>query len=273
MRERGHAGDRDEVEEQLGPARVPFGLGRRARAGRRPAHLVAAHELTVARGVTARADAARERPGSPLWPSMTRAPREVSPSPAPPHGHEDLDPPADRPPQPPPGRHVRRARSLALGVHLRRRRTGWVRRDRLALDGHRRARPPERLPGGVTARGRCGLRDGRAAATATGWVDAPTDALPKMGKSPDEPGSAPFIPSQAWTARSPSQPASSPPWSSRPAPCRCWARPPGARTSRPTAAATSCSPTSATPSTRCTCSTCRPARSGCCTPSTSSPRR
>ena len=42
VRQRGHAGDGDEVEEQLGPARVPFGLGMPGRVG--------GHHLTVVRG-------------------------------------------------------------------------------------------------------------------------------------------------------------------------------------------------------------------------------
>ncbi len=76
----------------------------------------------------------------------------VSPGPVvPPLRHENLLPPADSPPQPPPERHVRRPRALALGVPVRRRGPRRQRLDRLALDGHRRPRPPGRDPRRVQA--------------------------------------------------------------------------------------------------------------------------
>jgi hypothetical protein len=80
------------------------------------------------------------------------------------HWHEDHDPQADRPPQPPPGRLVRRARSLALGVRVRCRGPWRGVLDRLALDGHRGARAPGRVPGGVTPANHAPARRGGAPA-------------------------------------------------------------------------------------------------------------
>ena len=184
--QRGDRGDGDQVEEQLGPAGVPLdllvlGVGRRA-PGR--LDVVGAHRLTVARGDGGESRMPWRR-GSPLGsPALALAADVSAASLAPLHWHEDLDPQADRPPQPPPGRLVRRARSLALGVRVRRRRPRRGVHDRLALDGHRRAGAPGRVPGGVSPASDPHRRE------AGRWASTAPDALPRWQCGESGPGTA-----------------------------------------------------------------------------------